>query len=372
MRPKGALLLLAAALPFFAGCNEPGDEAEDSFSGDAPRVQEQPSSELAAETSGLEAGSRDLRDAVAGAPVLGGEEAAQYWRKSFDGDSRALGGLDGPPAVAAYGGGRSGPGPGVKLSAPRKNTLSVNDPPAPLAAAVPNANLPATAPGDGPRGAGPTMALFDAFQKKVYSYSVPLLSRLGWNAGKRRGHDVAHSPYHVTVHHTQGVMTMSEADTAAAVRGIQRYHMVGRAREGKEAFEDIGYHFLIDGSGRIVEGRRAEVLGAHAGESNNGNIGIALMGNFNKIEPTREQITSLRRLVSFLAIKYRKDPMQKGFLEGHRHFNHTDCPGKNLFAILGELRQEIDLETDQTVKRLEGKAFAANSNFVPLLVTNPG
>ena len=215
------------------------------------------------------------------------------------------------------------------------------------------------------------MSLFDAFQKKVYSYSVPLLSRLGWNAGKRRGHDVRHSPYHVTVHHTQGVMTMSEAETAAAVRGIQRYHMVGRAREGKEAFEDIGYHFLIDGSGRIVEGRHAEVLGAHAGESNDGNIGIALMGDFNKLQPTEAQIVSLRRLVSFLAIKYRKDPMQKGFLEGHRHFNHTDCPGKNLFAILGELRRDIDLETDQTVKRLEGTAVASNKNFVPLLITNP-
>ena len=276
-------------------------------------------------------GSQDLRDAVAGAPVLGGEEAAQYWRKSFDGDTRALGGLDGPPSVAAFGGGRAGPGPGVKLSAPRRNTLAVNDPSAPSAAAVPVANLPSSKPGDGPRGGGPTLSLFDAFQKKVYSYSVPLLSRLGWNAGKRRGHDVRHSPYHVTVHHTQGVMTMSEAETAAAVRGIQRYHMVGRAREGKEAFEDIGYHFLIDGSGRIVEGRHAEVLGAHAGESNDGNIGIALMGDFNKLQPTEAQIVSLRRLVSFwpsstARIRCRRFPGGPPPLQPHRLPERTSSP----------------------------------------------
>lgn len=374
MRPKAPLLLLAAALPFLAGCNETessGDGSYASTAAPAPEPIEQPSSELAAETSAFDAGGERLRDAVAGAPVAGGEASSQYWRRSFDGDDRNLGGLDGPPAVQVPGASGNSARAGVGLSAPKKNTLSVKAPPNPAILSVPDADLPAAAPGDGPRGGGPTMAAFDAFQKKVYSYAVPLLSRFGWNARKRNGRDVRHSPYHVTVHHTQGVMTFSEADTAAAVRGIQHYHMVGRAREGKEAFEDIGYHFLIDGSGRIIEGRHAEVLGAHAGESNDGNIGIALMGDFNKQDPTTEQTASLRRLVSFLAIKYKKDPMQKGFLEGHRHFNHTDCPGKNLFAHLDELRRQIDLETERTVKRLDPDGVASNSDFVPLLAVNP-
>ena len=36
----------------------------------------------------------------------------------------------------------------------------------------------------------------------------------------------------------------------------------------ERGWADIGYHFVIDGSGRVFEGRHADVLGAHAGGAN--------------------------------------------------------------------------------------------------------
>ncbi len=214
-------------------------------------------------------------------------------------------------------------------------------------------------------GAGQTLLEFARFQIEQRFPSVaPIMSRAGWGASARRGGNVAQTPYRVTVHHTQGHRAMSEAEAKSDVKNTQWYHMVGRAREGKEAFSDIGYHFLIAGDGRVVEGRRAEYLGAHAGGANGGNVGVAMMGDFNKIRPTDAQIESLTRLVTFLSIKYKKDPAAKGFLEPHQHYTSTDCPGVHMMEILDALRRKIDRENEQIM------AGGRAGEFTPMVVTS--
>lgn len=216
------------------------------------------------------------------------------------------------------------------------------------------------------RGAGQTLLGFAQFQLEQKFPSVaPIMSRLGWNAAAAKAAPTGHSPYRVTVHHTQGAQPMNEAETAVAVKNIQHYHQVGRGREGKDTWSDIGYHFLIAGDGRVIEGRRAEYLGAHAGGANDGNIGVAMMGDFNKHKPTDAQVESLTRLVTFLSVKYKKDPAMKGFLEGHQHYNSTDCPGSNLMAMLGALRRKIDQENETIIA---GGKVGTAAEFTPLAV----
>jgi len=216
------------------------------------------------------------------------------------------------------------------------------------------------------REAGQTLLAFAKFQlDQKFPTVAPIMSRLGWRAAPRVGSNDAHTPYRVTVHHTQGAQPMNEAETAAAVKNIQHYHMVGRGREGKDNFHDIGYHFLIAGDGRVVEGRRAEYLGAHAGGANSGNIGVAMMGDFNKHRPTNAQVESLTRLVTFLSVKYKKDPAAKGFLEAHQHYTNTDCPGRHLMAMLGSLRRKIDQENEEVVA---GGTIGTTAAFVPVAV----
>ncbi len=218
------------------------------------------------------------------------------------------------------------------------------------------------------KDAGQTLIGFASFQlQQKFASVAPIMSRLGWRAAARRGSNSPQSPYRVTVHHTQGPRPMNEAETAQAVRNIQHYHMVGRGQEGKDNFDDIGYHFLIAGDGRVVEGRRAEYLGAHAGGANDGNIGIAMMGDFNKLKPNDAQIESLTRLVTFLSVKYKKDPAAKGFLEPHQHYSNTDCPGRNMMSILDSLRQKIDHENEQI---MAGGTVGKTDEFTPLSVTD--
>jgi len=54
---------------------------------------------------------------------------------------------------------------------------------------------------------------------------------------------------------------------------LQKSHLNGN-------FADVGYHFAIDGYGKIYEGREIGYMGAHVSDANENAIGIVLMGNF--------------------------------------------------------------------------------------------
>lgn len=350
--PLVALVLAAGAL---TGCEEKNDQAVSSapFRPSSPREADAPARRHSGKDLMAYAPATDF---VGAAP----EDAAHGASAMFDG-TRVRGGATGARfQLASAPGGRRGKRlPLTALSSPRLTDLGGAEPPLPDDYDYSRSGAtPGTA-----KGAGQTLLGFASFQlAQKFPTVAPIMSRLGWRAAPRNGSNSSHTPYRVTVHHTQGSQPMNEAETARAVKNIQHYHMVGRAREGKEAFDDIGYHFLIAGDGRVVEGRRAEYLGAHAGGANGGNIGAAMMGDFNKVKPTDAQLESLTRLVTYLSIKYKKDPDAKGFLEAHMHYTNTDCPGRNLMSRLDALRRVIDKENEIIV------SGGSIGDFTPLAV----
>jgi hypothetical protein len=96
----------------------------------------------------------------------------------------------------------------------------------------------------------------------------------------------------ITVHHstkpTSELGRQTSAEVSGEIRDIQTVHM------RDEGWGDIGYHFLIDPTGRIWQGRLLEWQGAHASGANNiGNIGICLLGNFNRTASAARASTAI-------------------------------------------------------------------------------
>ena len=133
----------------------------------------------------------------------------------------------------------------------------------------------------------------------------------------------------IVIHHTG----FPDVDKDSTVADIHRFHQETNKWAG------IGYHYLIRKDGTIEQGRRPEMIGAHAYGHNKTSVGVCLAGNFDIGKPTERQMAAARELCSWLCRKYKLDPMKKGVIVGHRELNDTSCPGKNLFKKLGEIRQ---------------------------------
>ena len=106
------------------------------------------------------------------------------------------------------------------------------------------------------------------------------------------------------------------------VREVRKWHVEDHD------WSDIGYHFLIDRDGTIVEGRPVERSGAHTKGHNKGSIGIALFGGHGGSENdlfsdhfTPKQEAALRDLI---------DKLQSRFgalkVSGHNQYAAKACP----------------------------------------------
>lgn len=129
----------------------------------------------------------------------------------------------------------------------------------------------------------------------------------------------------ITVHHEGSEKPNNDAtpaQVAATLRLIQSQH---RKRMGAG---DIGYHFIIDRTGTIWQGRDWQYQGAHASGQNPHNLGVMLLGNFEIQQPTAQQLAALHSLSASLVRKYGLNPATDIF--GHSDFSNTKCPGKYL------------------------------------------
>ncbi|MBL9001382.1 MAG: N-acetylmuramoyl-L-alanine amidase [Phycisphaerae bacterium] len=129
----------------------------------------------------------------------------------------------------------------------------------------------------------------------------------------------------ITVHHEGNAFSGSDEYSAIARRlaNIREGHI----RRRPEPFADIGYHFIIDPSGRIWEGRPIRYQGAHVEAQNEQNLGIMLIGNFDVQRPTQAQLISLE---SFLVDRMRFYRVPVSRVYTHRELKSTACPGRNL------------------------------------------
>ena len=165
----------------------------------------------------------------------------------------------------------------------------------------------------------------------------PFHVRSAWSAAPPTDAFVPDEPFRITLHHTAGPRPAAWEDAAIEMRLIQDFHQRGRG------WKDIGYHFVIDGAGRVFEGRPQTVVGAHAGSNNDGNIGISLMGNFEfesmfSSPETELQLASLVRVARFLVARY---GLSVDLFRGHRDYRPTTCPGRYLYPLLPRLRSEL-------------------------------
>ncbi len=174
---------------------------------------------------------------------------------------------------------------------------------------------------------------------------VTIQPRSSWGAQAPRYNRPAHTPNRITIHHTvQG----TNIDGAAAVRSVQSYHRNNRG------WADIGYHFLISRDGTVYEGNPEGRQGAHVLNQNSGNLGISLIGNYDREQPNEAQIRSAAALVRHLSDKYGIS-IDRQKIKGHGERMATACPGNNvdLDAIVAMAKADAVCDEPEEEQELE-------------------
>ncbi|MBC8310327.1 MAG: N-acetylmuramoyl-L-alanine amidase [Planctomycetes bacterium] len=138
---------------------------------------------------------------------------------------------------------------------------------------------------------------------------------------------------YITVHHDGMSAFTSTAKSSAASRleTIRKSHL---RRDGGR-WGDIGYHFAIDPAGRLWQARPLKWQGAHVKAKNEGNIGVVVLGNYERQTVNRAQTAAINSALRTLMNSF-KVPVSR--VRTHQEWAATACPGKSLQRVMVGIR----------------------------------
>lgn len=130
------------------------------------------------------------------------------------------------------------------------------------------------------------------------------------------------TPDKIIIHHSGGTDANPLADTSnQTAEIIKSWHL-------QKGWSDIGYNWVIEKTGKVVKGRDEDKDGAHTIGQNSSSIGICVVGNFDATYPTKEQETSLSKLMLDIITRY--PAITKEAIYPHRKYAVKTCYGNHL------------------------------------------
>lgn len=169
--------------------------------------------------------------------------------------------------------------------------------------------------------------------------NIAVLPRSAWTgAGVARPKNInpMNGVRRITIHH-DGMNAFSStylADSARRIEQVRQSHIQRKAKSG-ERWADIGYHYVIDPAGRVFEARSSQYQGAHVEDQNENNLGIMVLGNYNRQRPTGASMDAMERM---LGAQMRRYNVSVGRVRTHRELAPTACPGDSLQAFMNQIR----------------------------------
>lgn len=155
------------------------------------------------------------------------------------------------------------------------------------------------------------------------------------------------------VHHTETPNGESTAEVVQRLRSMHRFHTRDKG------WPDIAYNFLVDGGGRIWEGRTGSLDGPVKGDATGGSQGHAMLccfiGDHSTVPPTPAAQEAMSSLLAWLASTYRIDLFAGATISfvsrgsnrwaagkrvtttpvaGHRDMSMSACPGDAAYPLV--------------------------------------
>jgi hypothetical protein len=189
--------------------------------------------------------------------------------------------------------------------------------------------------------------------------NLEIISRKTWGAESPTADLNPMGPIHgIVIHHSAG---LSKKQSPLS---LQQDHMHTRG------WADIGYHYVLsqnpEGVWKVFQGRSLQYQGAHAGKNsigqnlNPGQVGIVLMGNYQKFsatnlggylptapesdqQPPPEAVLLLGKLIQKLKQENPSLTALYGHGQGSLAINpgHSDCPGEGCLELVEAMKNRF-------------------------------
>ncbi len=133
-------------------------------------------------------------------------------------------------------------------------------------------------------------------------------------------------PKHATDHYaTRPISQISDIvlhhSAVSASVGAAR---IAQYQVDQQGWPGVGFHYFVNGDGRIEQTQPLEVVSFHAGQANPISVGICLAGNFTDQPPTEVQLVSTSQLTAWL-LQELDLPIEA--IHPHKDYVATACPG---------------------------------------------
>ena len=167
--------------------------------------------------------------------------------------------------------------------------------------------------------------------------SIGAISRSTWAKGQPipKNMNPMKLARYITIHHDGMASSFTNTSKPAAKARLEKIRKEHLKRDGGR-WGDIGYHYAIDPAGRLWEGRSLKWQGAHVKARNEGNIGVVVLGNYEKQSLNRAQSAAIETTLKLLMKKH-SVPVSR--VRTHQEWAATACPGKSLQRLMVTLRR---------------------------------
>lgn len=177
-------------------------------------------------------------------------------------------------------------------------------------------------------------------------------------------------PNKIITHHTGGTDAAPLADSSnATAQDIDSWHKLRWPgftskifKNEKGQFYHIGYHYVIEKNGKVVQSRGHNEEGAHCIGQNSSSIGVCFSGNFDLTLPTKAQEEAWKAL-------FKKINEQTGIpassIYPHRKYASKTCHGRripdNHFAVVLGTTTEREPQLQEKLRSMHAQLIRIKS-----------
>lgn len=192
-----------------------------------------------------------------------------------------------------------------------------------------------------PRPTGPVQHVHRRPQAPTTPVAVPrddlgIIARANWtrSAPTRTKVNAMKGVTRITVHH-EGWKPVYFGDTRSTADRIELIRTIHTRDRG---WGDIGYHYIVCREGKVWEGRPIAYQGAHVRQNNEHNLGILVLGNFDKQRPSDPQLDAMVKAIKSFQATHK---VAKRRVYTHQEIVATACPGRNLQNKMAGVRRHL-------------------------------